>query len=100
MSTEKTFEEMIKNLEEISQDLENGDLSLDKSMEKFEEGMKLSKKCSEILENAEKKIKILIKDGEDFKEEDFNAEWKSNSEEYKICFLQILKGMYKWKIIL
>lgn len=74
MSTEKTFEEMMKNLEQISQDLENGELTLDKSMEKFEEGMKLSKKCSAILENAEKKIKILIKDGEDLKEENFSAD--------------------------
>ena len=73
MSTEKTFEEMMNKLEEISQDLENGELTLDESMKKFEEGMKLSKKCSEVLENAEKKIKILIKDGEDLKEEDFNV---------------------------
>ena len=73
MSTEKTFEEMMNKLEEISQDLENGELTLDESMKKFEEGMKLSKKCSEVLENAEKKIKILIKDGEDIKEEDFNV---------------------------
>ena len=74
MSTEKTFEEMMNKLEEISQDLENGELTLDESMKKFEEGMKLSKKCSEVLENAEKKIKILIKDGEDIKEEDFNID--------------------------
>lgn len=74
MSTEKTFEEMMNKLEEISQDLENGELTLDESMEKFEEGMKLSKKCSEVLENAEKKIKILIKDGEDLKEQDFNID--------------------------
>lgn len=74
MPTEKTFEEMIKDLEQISQDLENGELTLDESMEKFEEGIKLSKKCSEILENAEKKIKMLIKDGEELKEEDFEAE--------------------------
>ena len=46
MSTEKTFEEMMNKLEEISQDLENGELTLDESMKKFEEGMKLSKKCS------------------------------------------------------
>ena len=74
MSAEKKFEEMIKDLEQISQDLENGELTLDESMEKFEEGIKLSKKCSEILESAEKKIKILIKDEEELKEEDFEAE--------------------------
>ena len=45
-------------------ELENGDLDLEKSVSKFEEGMKLSKKCNEILENAEKRISVLIeKDG-------------------------------------
>lgn len=71
---EKTFEEMMEKLEKISEELENSDLSLDESMAKFEEGMKLSKKCSEILDNAEKKIKILIDKGEDFVEEDFEGE--------------------------
>ena len=68
--SEKTFEEMMGSLEKISNELENGDLTLDKSMSKFEEGMKLSKKCSEILDNAEKKTKILINDSE----EDFDVE--------------------------
>ena len=74
MATEKTFEEKMEALEKLSQDLENGDLTLDESMKKFEEGMQLSKECSEILENAEKKIKILINDGEEIKEENFNIE--------------------------
>ena len=60
MATDKKFEEMMQELEQISQDLEKGDLSLDESMKKFEEGIALSKKCSEILETAEKKIKILL----------------------------------------
>ena len=45
-------------------ELLNGRLDLEKSVSKFEEGMKLSKKCNEILENAEKRISVLIeKDG-------------------------------------
>lgn len=69
------FEEAIKKLEQIATELEKNDLDLDKSVEKFEEGMKLSKQCNEILENAEKRISILINDGKDnFKEEDFNVE--------------------------
>ena len=74
MLEEKKFEDMMSDLEKISQELESGNLPLDKSMEKFEEGIQLSKKCSEILESAEKKIAILIKDGETFKEEEFDAE--------------------------
>lgn len=67
------FETAIRNLEQIVQDLEKGDLNLDESVKKFEEGMALSKKCTKILEEAEKKITILIKDGEDTKEESFTA---------------------------
>ena len=74
MATDKKFEEMMQELEKISQDLEKGDLSLDESMKKFEEGITLSKKCSEILETAEKKIKILIQDEDKLKEEDFDVE--------------------------
>lgn len=73
MSEERKFEDMIAELEKISQELEKGELPLDESMKKFEEGMKISKKCSDILESAEKKITILIKDGEEIKEEDFNV---------------------------
>lgn len=68
------FEEAMKQLEEIANQLEKNDLDLDKAVEKFEEGMKLSKKCSDMLENAEKRITILINDGNDnFKEETFDA---------------------------
>ena len=74
MATDKKFEEMMQELEQISQDLEKSDLSLDESMKKFEEGIALSKKCSEILETAEKKIKILIQDEDKLKEEDFDVE--------------------------
>lgn len=65
------FEENMENLEKIVQDLEKGDLNLDDSIKKFEEGIELSKKCSEILEKAEKKITVLIKKDDKIEEEDF-----------------------------
>ena len=68
---EINFEDTMKKLENIANELEKGNLDLDTSVSKFEEGMKLSKKCNEILENAEKRISILINNGEDIKEEDF-----------------------------
>ena len=75
MENNQNFEEMMKNLEQIAKDLENGDLSLDESVKKFEEGMRISKSCSKILEEAENKITILIKDSNgDIIEEDFSAE--------------------------
>ena len=72
MSKEINFEETMQELEKIVQELENGDLNLDDSINKFEEGMKLSKSASDYLEKAEKKITVLInaKD-EEIKEEEF-----------------------------
>lgn len=68
---EINFEKSMENLEKIAKELESDNLSLDESINKFEEGMKLSKNCKEILDNAEKKITILIDDNEkDFKIED------------------------------
>ena len=70
----KSFEESIEDLEKIVSELENGDLNLDDSLSKFEEGIKISKECNKILEEAQKKITILLnKDGE-IKEEDFTEE--------------------------
>lgn len=57
----KTFEESLNELEKVAQNLERGDLSLDAAIAEFEKGMKLSKECSEKLEQAEKRINILVK---------------------------------------
>lgn len=76
MEKKGSFEETIKELEKIATELENGDLSLEDSVSKFEEGMKLSKQCNDLLENAEKRITILLKDGEETKEESFVQEEK------------------------
>ena len=68
------FEESMKKLETIVVELENGNLNLDESVKKFEEGMKIAKQCNNMLEEAEKKITILLeKDGE-LKEEKFEVE--------------------------
>lgn len=72
--SKENFEESMKKLEGIVTELENGNLNLDESVKKFEEGMEIAKQCNTILESAEKKITILLeKDGE-LKEEDFDAE--------------------------
>lgn len=68
---EINFEEAMKRLELIAQELEKGDLDLDQSVKKFEEGMALSKKCNEILQEAEKRITILIQEDGELKEQDF-----------------------------
>ena len=71
---EINFEETIKELELIANELEKGELPLDKSVAKFEEGMKLSKACVEMLEEAERKISILLQENGKIEEEDFEAE--------------------------
>ena len=65
------FEENMEQLEKIAKELESGKLNLDDSIKKFEEGMNLSKKCNEILEEAEKKITILTKTGDKIEEAKF-----------------------------
>jgi len=57
-----TFEAAMKQLEQIVQELESGNLSLEDSIKKFEEGIKLSKFCSAKLDETEKKITLLLKD--------------------------------------
>ncbi len=74
MEKNKSFEEQISELEKIVLDLEKGELSLDDSVKKFEQGIKISKECNEILEKAEKKINILINQDGEMKEEKFDTE--------------------------
>lgn len=71
MEENLSFEEAMKKLEEIANQLEKNDLDLDMSMKKFEEGMNLSKYCNKILEDAEKKISVLIETEDGLVEKDF-----------------------------
>ena len=71
---EVNFEETMKKLEEIATELEKGDLGLDDSVKKFEEGMDLSKTASQILSQAEKRINILINEDGELVEKNFVAE--------------------------
>ena len=75
MENNKNFEEMMKDLEQIAKDLESGELNLDESVKKYEQGMEKSKSCSKILEDAEKRITIIIKESNgNVTEENFSAE--------------------------
>lgn len=70
---ELNFEEAMQELETIANDLEKGDLSLEESVTKFEEGMKLSKQCNDMIAKAEKKITILLQKDEKIEEENFDV---------------------------
>jgi exodeoxyribonuclease VII small subunit len=56
------FEQAIARLEAIVGELEKGDLPLDESLKVFEEGIRLSKSCLKILEDAERKVEVLVQD--------------------------------------
>ena len=64
------FEKSIKELEEIVNKLETGEASLSESLELFEKGIKLAKECNKMLDEAEKKVSVLIGgEKKDFDEE-------------------------------
>jgi len=60
---EQKFEDALQKLEAIVKRLEDGNLGLEESLKAFEEGMRLSRFCSKKLDEAEKKVEILLKDG-------------------------------------
>jgi exodeoxyribonuclease VII small subunit len=64
MMSKNNFENAMKRLEEIVQDLESGDLSLEESLNVFEEGMRLIKFCSEKLEEVDQRVTMLVKDAD------------------------------------
>ena len=62
MSDAPDFETALKRLEEIVKKLETGELSLDSALQLFEEGIKLSRFCHTSLEQAERRVEVLLKD--------------------------------------
>lgn len=71
---ENSFESKMLQLEKVVNELEKGEMNLDESLVKFEEGMKLSRECNKMLEDAEKKITILLEKEGDIEETDFESE--------------------------
>jgi len=59
---EKKFEAALARLEEIVRSLESGELALEQSLKLFEEGVKLARVCNARLEEAERKVEVLLKD--------------------------------------
>ncbi len=72
---ERKFEDALKKLEKIVEELEGGNLPLEDSLAKYEEGIKLSRICQKKLETAKKKVELLVKSKEGkFKLEAFGEE--------------------------
>jgi len=70
----KDFETALKSLEDIVVQLESGDLTLDRALELFEEGVQVSRFCSSKLEEAERKVEVLIKAADGVKEVPFSED--------------------------
>jgi exodeoxyribonuclease VII small subunit len=64
-----SFEKALEQLEQIVQEMESGGLSLENALKKFEEGIKLSRYCSQKLEETERKINLLIEKSDGSTEE-------------------------------
>ena len=78
---EKKFEKAMERLEEIVENLEGGELSLEDSLKAFEEGMKLAGFCSHKLEEAEKKVTLLVRESEEkYTQTPFEIEEEKDSE--------------------
>ena len=69
-NTEQSFEEALSRLETLVRSLEAGNLGLDESLTLFEEGIGLVKYCTEKLDHAEQRVKILVSDANGIREED------------------------------
>lgn len=74
MKEKVTFEKSLKRLEEIVGKLEEGNAPLEESLKLFEEGVKISRLCTVKLEEAKKKVEILVKKDGEMKAEPFEEE--------------------------
>ncbi len=76
MSSTKSInlEKALADLEGLVEELESGDLPLEKAMKKFEEGIKLTRSCQKALKDAEQKVEILLKSAGGESLEDFETE--------------------------
>jgi len=71
---EKKFEKALEKLETIVKGMEEGDMTLDESLKSFEEGIELSRFCMKKLDEAERKVEMLLRDGDALKTRSFVEE--------------------------
>jgi exodeoxyribonuclease VII small subunit len=68
------LEKTLADLEKLVEELESGDLPLEKAMQKFEQGIKLTRNCQAALKEAEQKVDILLKSAGGEELEEFDAD--------------------------
>jgi len=72
------FENSLQQLEEIVNKMEQGQLSLEQSLDAFEQGVQLTRQCQTTLKNAEQRVSMLIKKGDEFELSPFKEDESSN----------------------
>lgn len=76
MATEKKtvdFEQQLGNLEALVESLESGDLSLEDSLKSFEHGIKVARECQTALKQAEQKVELLMRQGDELVSQPFES---------------------------
>ncbi len=76
---EEKFEEALERLEEIVKKMESGDMTLEESLESFEEGVKLSRFCAKKLDKAERRVEILLKNEDELEIHPFEEDNESGN---------------------
>lgn len=77
MATEKKavdFEQQLSNLEALVESLESGDLSLEDSLKSFEQGIKVARECQTALKQAEQKVELLMRQGDELVSQPFEPD--------------------------
>jgi len=72
--TSVDFEKQLEQLESLVTALESGDLSLEDSMKSFEQGIKVARECQQALKDAEQRVEILTRQGDELVSTDYNSE--------------------------
>lgn len=75
---DKSFEDSLKRLEKIVDEMENADPGLDKALELFTEGVELVRFCSSKINEAKRRVEILVKDNVRIRKENFENEEEEN----------------------
>ena len=68
------FEQQLTNLESLVASLEGGDLTLEESLNSFEEGVKIARECQRALQSAEQRVELLMKQGDEIVSQPFVPE--------------------------
>ena len=74
------FEQSLANLEQLVEQMESGELSLEKALETFEQGIQLTRQCQTMLGQAEQKVQLLIENNGNLESQPFDAAEQGVSE--------------------